>query len=127
MATRVFISFDYDHDQDLKNLLVGQAKNDSSPFFIEDWSIKSASRGWKSEARDRIRRADQVVVICGHYTHQATGVSAELEIARDEGRPYFLLQGRKSGSVRRPRGTWFWERIHPWTWDYVRAITTRNR
>jgi len=28
---RVFISFDYDHDLDLKNLLVGQARNDDSP------------------------------------------------------------------------------------------------
>lgn len=30
--TRTFISFDYDHDSDLKSLLVGQAKNDDSPF-----------------------------------------------------------------------------------------------
>ena len=39
---RVFISFDYDHDLDLKNLLVGQAKNEDSPFEIADFSIKEA-------------------------------------------------------------------------------------
>ncbi len=38
--TRVFISFDYDHDADLKTLLVGQAKNQDSPFEIADWSVK---------------------------------------------------------------------------------------
>lgn len=38
--TRTFISFDYDHDSDLKSLLVGQAKNDDSPFSITDMSIK---------------------------------------------------------------------------------------
>lgn len=38
----VFISFDYDHDGDLTTLLVGQAKNSDSPFYIEDWSIRYA-------------------------------------------------------------------------------------
>ena len=37
---RTFISFDYDHDSDLKTLLVGQAKNPDSPFEITDMSIK---------------------------------------------------------------------------------------
>jgi hypothetical protein len=32
--TKVFISFDYDHDVDLKNLLVGQAKNDDTPLVL---------------------------------------------------------------------------------------------
>ena len=37
---RTFISFDYDHDNDLKILLVGQAKREDSPFAITDMSIK---------------------------------------------------------------------------------------
>ncbi len=37
---KVFISFDYDHDVDLKNLLVGQAKNEDSPFEITYMSVK---------------------------------------------------------------------------------------
>ena len=126
-GTRVFISSAYDHDLDLKNLLVGQSRHRDSPFFIDDWSIKYASRGWKSLARDRIRRADQVIVICGYHTHQAAGVSAEIVIAREERRPHCLLRGHKSGSVRRPRGARFWESVRPWTWENLRAITTRKR
>lgn len=42
MKTRVFISFDYEHDIDLKNLLVGQARHHDSPFEIMDMSIKEA-------------------------------------------------------------------------------------
>ncbi|GHT22449.1 hypothetical protein AGMMS49953_01290 [Endomicrobiia bacterium] len=37
---RVFISFDYDNDLALKNLLVGQAAHPDSPFEIADFSIK---------------------------------------------------------------------------------------
>jgi hypothetical protein len=55
-AKRSFISFDYDHDLDLKTLLVGQAKNSDSPFSIQDFSIKEAiAKDWKEKARARIR------------------------------------------------------------------------
>lgn len=44
---RTFISFDYDHDLDLKNLLVGQARNTDSPFEITDMSIKETiAKDW---------------------------------------------------------------------------------
>ena len=90
--TRVFISFDYYHDLDLKNLLIGPAKNVDSSFEIADWSIKGASHGCKEEARRRIR-ASGVAVICGEHTQSATGVAVELSIAQDEGVPYFRLYG----------------------------------
>jgi len=84
--SKVFISFDYDNDVDLKNLLVGQAKNDASPFDIEDWSVKEHLTGnWKERVRSKMRRVDQVVVICGEGTNTATGVSAEIKIAQEEG------------------------------------------
>ena len=52
---RTFISFDYDHDNDLKNLLVGQARNDDSPFEITDMSIKETIKfDWKNKAKTRI-------------------------------------------------------------------------
>lgn len=88
---RCFISFDYDNDLDLKNLLVGQSKNDDSPFEISDWSIKEASPTWQKEARDRIKKSDQVIVICGQHTDTATGVAKELSIAQEEGKSYFYL------------------------------------
>jgi hypothetical protein len=111
-ASRVFVSYGYDNDLDLKNLLVGQARH------------RDPSRSWKSDARLRISRASQVIVICGHHTNQAVGVGADVEIARETGTPYYLLRGRKSGSVRRPQGTWFWEKVYPWTWENLRAVTT---
>ena len=97
MAQRTFISFDYDNDARLKDLLVGQAKHPDSPFQIADWSIKEASSDWKDRARRRIKAAGLVVVLCGKNTSTATGVSVELEIAKEEGVPYFLLAGYQEG------------------------------
>ena len=63
---RVFISFDYDHDEILKTFLVGQAALPDSPFELVDWSIKEALVGnWKEKARARIKNADMLLVICG--------------------------------------------------------------
>ena len=89
---RVFISFDFDHDDDLRNALVGQARYPNSPFTISNWSLKEPLTGdWKKKIRDRIALTTLTVVICGHHTNTASGVSTELEITRELGKPYFLL------------------------------------
>ena len=68
---RAFISFDYDHDEDLKHLLVGQARHPGSPFEIADWSVKGHLPGyWQEAARQKIRRSDLTIVICGDNTTQ---------------------------------------------------------
>ncbi len=52
---RVFISFDYDHDSDLKTLLVGQSKHEDTPFEIYDWSVKEELSGdWKAKVQTKI-------------------------------------------------------------------------
>jgi MTH538 TIR-like domain (DUF1863) len=122
---RVFISFDYDHDRDLKTMLVGQSRNEDSLFFIEDHSIKVDTVGWKEDARKRIQRSDLVLVVCGLHTHGAVGVTAEIEMARDENIRYSLLKGRKEGTIRRPKGTsWFFDDLHPWTWKELERLTS---
>ena len=90
---RAFISFDFDHDEELRNALVGQAKNSDSPFEIADWSVRERfPSNWKEEVRRRIRRTDLTIVICGEHTHQAKGVAAELTITQEEMKPYVLLR-----------------------------------
>ena len=39
VMNRAFISFDFDHYEELRNALVGQANNPDSPFSIADWSV----------------------------------------------------------------------------------------
>jgi hypothetical protein len=118
----VFISFDYDHDNDLKIMLVGQSKNPDSPFEIIDQSVKVASPDWEADARRRIRRADVVAVICGHHTDTATGVNKEIRIARDEKRSYFLLAGRAAGNNKKPTAALSGDKIYNWTWPNLKTL-----
>ena len=120
---RVFISFDFDHDEDLRNLLVGQAKNPDSPFDIADWSVKEPLTGdWKAKVRERIRRTDLTIVICGEWTHTATGVAEELRITREEGKPYFLLHGRANKKCTKPKTALESDKIYEWTWDNLKNL-----
>jgi len=120
---RVFISFDYDHDLDLKNLLVGQAKNEDTPFEIADFSIKEAiSEDWKKKARTRIKGCDVVAVICGEHTDTASGVSAEVKIAQEEEVDYFLLWGRKDKTCKKPKAAKTSDKVYKWTWDNLKAL-----
>ena len=118
---RVFISFDYDHDLDVKTLLVGQAKNSDSPFEIADFSIKEAiSEDWKKKARTRIKGCSVVIVICGEHTDTAAGVSAEIKITQEESVAYFLLSGRSGKAVKKPKAANPSDRIYKWTWDNLK-------
>lgn len=123
MKKRVFISFDYDYDSDLKTLLVGQARNSDSPFEITDMSIKETiSSNWKDNARRRIKGCDVVIVICGHKTNMATGVSTELKIAQEEGVDYFLLNGRANGRCVKPTAARNSDKIYDWTWNNLKLL-----
>lgn len=120
---RVFTSFDFDHDEDLRNLLVGQSRNPDSPFEMADWSVKKPMTGdWKAKVRTRIRRTDQMIVMCGEHTHTASGVSAEVTIAQEERIPYFLLAGRKDKTNRKPAAAKSNDKMYKWTWDNLKAL-----
>ena len=123
----VYISFDYDHDDDLKVMLAGQAKHEDSPFDIIDHSIKEASPDWKEKARTRIKRSQQVIVICGERTDTATGVSVEIDLANEERRPYFLLWGRGDKSAKKPTSAKTTDKIYTWTWDNLKKLIAGQR
>lgn len=120
---RAFISFDFDHDVDLRDLLAGQARHPDSPFEIKDRSLKEPLTGdWKEKVRRRMDNVDVVIVICGEHTHLAAGVAAELTIAREKGKPYFLLWGRNGKDCTRPTSAPSMDKIYKWTWDNLKSL-----
>ena len=129
MATKsAFISFDFDHDEDLRGNLVAQAKNPESPFSITDWSVQEPiTENWRKNVRDLISRTDLTIVICGEHTHDAAGVAAEVAIAREEGKPYFLLKGRRNKTCTKPKNALKDDKIHKWKWKNLKLLIDGER
>ena len=129
MVTKhTFISFDFDHDEELRDALVGQAKNPDSPFEIADWSVHEPfDDNWRQRVRGRIRRTDLTIVICGEHTHNARGVAAELTITQEERKPYFLLKGRPNKTCTKPRTALRSDKIYNWTWQNLRKLIAGQR
>jgi hypothetical protein len=100
MATKIFVSFDFDNDRALRDFIVGQAKLPDSPFEVADYSLKEASREalWEPKAGMAISRADKFVVMLGPETRFAPGVKREVAIATALKRPRFQVIGYTDGS-----------------------------
>jgi hypothetical protein len=120
---RVFISFDIDNDEGTKTMLAGQAKLPDSPFDFTDASVKDHLTGdWKEKVRRRMDNVDQVIVLCGQKTHTATGVAAELQIAQDKGKPYFLLSAYSDKACTKPTTAKSADKLYSWTWDNLKKL-----
>ena len=113
-SPRVFVSFDFDNDQPLKHLLIGQTKRQNLPFSVVDGSLREAAPEyrWKEAALREIRRCDVVVVLVGRHTYKAPGVLAEVEMARNEGKPIVQLIGSRGSGYTRVKGA---GRVVAWT------------
>lgn len=118
---RAFISFDFDHDEELRDALIDQAKNPGSPFNIADSSVREPfDSKWRKEVRSLIQKADLIIVICGEHTHDAKGVAAEVTITQEEGKPYFLLRGRPNKTCTKPKNARRKDKIQKWAWENVK-------
>lgn len=127
-AKRLFVSFDYDNDADLKMLLVGQAKHKDTPFDIVDASVKDHLMGdWKQKVRGRIDRADVVCVLCSPTSHTAKGIEVELDIAKELKKPYFLLKGYADKDCKKPANATAADKMYNWTWDNLKLLVHGNR
>jgi hypothetical protein len=117
---KVFISFDFDNNQDLKNLLVGQAKNPDSPFKISDWSLKESAPelDWVNKAEAKIKNVDIVVVITGTYTYRASGVLKEIALARKYNKKVVQIKPQVTNPYRVvDAGV-----LYDWTWENLKKL-----
>jgi len=115
MKTRAFVSFDLDHDNDLKLRLCAQADAPNSRVEVFDYSVREVADDWHDKLRKRVSNVDLVLVVCGAYTDRANNVNTELELAIEANVPYVLLDGRPSlaqvpAAGRRTHGLVEWER-----------------
>lgn len=128
MKKRVFISFDIDNDEGTKRMLAGQANLPDSPFEFKDNSVKAHLTGdWKEKVRRRMDNVDVVIVLCGTKTHTADGVAAELTIAKEKGKPYFLLAAYSDKPCSKPKTATSSDKLYRWTWDNLKKLIAGQR
>lgn len=84
---RIFISFAME-DERFRTFLVGQARNEKSPFSFVDMSVKQPwDTQWKANCRTKIKGCDGMIALVSKNTTQATGQLWEIECAKSEGIP----------------------------------------
>ena len=114
---KIFASFDFNADNDLRGSLVEQAARQDSPFSISDVSLREDYKRpeWISKAQRAIHECDVFVVLLGNNTHQAPGVLTEVKIARGLRKRRFQLrpQGRNPKPVKGGGRTvkWIWPNL----------------
>jgi len=122
MATKVFVSFDFDNEKTLKDFIIGQAKLDDSPFEVSDYSLKEEApeKTWEEKARAAITRSDKFIVMLGPKTVDAPGVLKEVAIAMELETPRFQIIGYKDGSEdwAVPGGG----RTYKWDWENLKKL-----
>ena len=120
--TKVFVSYDFDHDKTLYDFIIGQAKLSDSPFEVSDHSLKEAApeKDWQIKARAAISRADKFIVMLGSKTRSAPGVKKEVAMAKSLGKTRFQIIGYRGGSsdwaVPDAGG------IYNWNWDNLKKL-----
>lgn len=128
-AVRVFAIYDREHDEDLVDQLVEESLQSTLGFVVSGQSVsRAATDHWDETLRHSIQQADQVIVICGETTDQSVRVAAELRIAQEEKRPYFLLWGRREPMCTRPSTASSTDSMYSWTPEILRyqILTVRR-
>ena len=117
---RVFVSYDREHDGDLRERLAEQAARPTSAFEIVGYSRDRSAKDLDDEAlRRAIRGTDQVIVLCGEHSGESGRMGAELRIAQEEQRPYLLLWGRRDPMCRKPATAKPTDCMYTWTVDVL--------
>jgi hypothetical protein len=118
MAKRIFICFAIE-DVRFRDFLVGQARNDKSPFEFVDMSVKEPwDESWKTRCRIRIKGCDGMIALISRNTAKADGALWEMKCAVEEGIRVLPVQIYKDakGPVpsvlgQTPDIEWGWEGI----------------
>ena len=70
---------------------------------------------------------DVIIVLCGTMTHIASGVAAELLIAKEKNKPYFLLAAYSDKNCTKPTSATASDKIYNWTWSNLKTLIGGGR
>ena len=117
---RIFIAFAIE-DVRSRDFLVGQAKNDKSPFEFVDMSVKQPwETDWEAKCRTKIKGCDGVIALISKDTPSATGQLFEIKTAGEEKVPTMLMY---STSDRPTLPTSLSGRlVNIWNWQNIKSF-----
>lgn len=122
--SRIFISFAIE-DRWARDFLVGQAKQEHSPFEFIDMSVKTPwDSSWKTNCRSRIKGCDGVIAFVSKNTMQAEGARWEVKFAREEGIPIVGMQANSNDVGALPPEFAGVQMIN-WTWPALKTFLDR--
>ncbi len=120
---RIFIAFAVE-DKKFRDFLVGQAKNDNSPFEFVDMSVKTPwETDWESKCRTKIKGCDGMIALISNNTPRATGELYEIKTANEEKVPVMLMY---TGSDRPMLPSSLNGRlVNVWNWDNIKSFINK--
>lgn len=124
MSKRVFISFAVE-DKNMRDLLVGQARNENTPFEFMDMSVKKPwDNAWKTQCRQRIKSCHGVIVLVSKNTAKADGAHWEIKCAQEEAVPVMAIYANNDDKGCRLPAELTGKRIQNWSWPNIKKFVS---
>jgi hypothetical protein len=122
LAKRIFVAFAKE-DEWARNYIVGQAKNERSPFELVDMSVKQPyEEKWRTQCRTRIRGCDGAIALISKNTKNAGGQLWEIKCCLEDGIPirgfYTTTDDRPATLPAALNGI----RVVAWTWPNIKTF-----
>ena len=110
----IFISFDVENDQGLKNDLIAESQKADSLFQVHSTSTNGnhTDKQWLLNTRQEINAVDKLVVILGPKTSNNLKVAREVDLGMECNKP--IAQLRIQGTDPNPMPMLKWNYVYIW-------------
>ncbi|CUX71672.1 MULTISPECIES: TIR domain-containing protein [Agrobacterium] len=122
---RIFISFAIE-DEWARTRMVGQARNERTPFEFVDMSVKRPwDEAWKTQCRIRIKGCDGMIAMVTTNTAKAEGQLWEVRAALQEGVPVLGVYATQDNRPYSLPADFRQVRVVDWTWANITSFIVR--
>src|SRR5207237_9944322 len=109
--------------KDSRDFLVGQARNQKSPFAFVDMSVKEPwSDQWKTNCRSKIKGCDAMIALVSKNTAKGAGALWEVKCAKEEEIPVRGIYVDKNNKPSMLPAEFSGVKIVEWSWENISAF-----